>query len=74
MHNSTHNVSRLFVDGDLSRNVVDIGNREAHYPGRVLRLKQGDRVVVFNGRGAERAARRGAHRNKLAQSVWGDFT
>ena len=56
MRNSTHNVSRLFVDGDLSRNVVDIGNRQAHYLGHVLRLKQGDRVVVFNGRGDERLA------------------
>ena len=56
MRNLTHNVSRLFVDEDLSRNVVDIGNREAHYLGHVLRLKQGDRVVVFNGRGDERLA------------------
>ena len=74
MRNLTHNVSRLFVDRDLSRNVVDIGNREAHYLGRVLRLKQGDRVVVFNGRGDEPAARRVAHWNKVAQSLWGDFT
>ena len=56
MRNCTHNVSRLFIDGDLSRNVVDIGNREAHYLGHVLRLKRGDRVVVFNGRGEERLA------------------
>ena len=56
MRNLTHNVSRLFVDGDLSRNVVGIGNREAHYLGQVLRLRQGDQVVVFNGRGDERLA------------------
>lgn len=56
MRNLTHNVSRLFVDGDLSRNVVEIGNREAQYLGHVLRLKQGDQVVVFNGRGDERLA------------------
>ncbi len=74
MRNLTHNVSRLFVDGDLSRNVVDIGNREAHYLGRVLHLKQRDRVVVFNGRGDERAARPVAHWNTVAQSVRGDFT
>ncbi|WP_428100037.1 16S rRNA (uracil(1498)-N(3))-methyltransferase [Candidatus Rariloculus sp.] len=56
MRNPTHNVSRLFIDEDLSRNVVPIGSREAHYLGHVLRLKQGDRVVVFNGRGEERLA------------------
>ena len=56
MRNSTHTVSRLFVDADLSRNVVDIGDREAHYLGHVLRLKRGDRIVVFNGRGDERLA------------------
>ena len=56
MRNCTHNVSRLFIDGDLSRNVVGIGHREAHYLGHVLRLRRGDRVVVFNGRGEERLA------------------
>lgn len=74
MRNLTHNVSRLFVDGDLSRNVVDIGNREAHYLGHVLRLKQGDRVVVFNGRGDERlAAIRSLARRRPELSIVADL-
>ena len=56
MRNCTHNVSRLFIDGDLSRNVVDIGHREAHYLGHVLRLKRGDRVVCQPGATTELAA------------------
>lgn len=48
---------RLFVDADLGGGRVELGEREAHYVGRVLRLRRGDPLVVFNGRGGERSGR-----------------
>ena len=47
---------RLFLDADLSQSDVLLDERDAHYVGHVLRLKAGDRVTVFDGRGIERAA------------------
>lgn len=49
-------LSRLFLDRDLDSAAVVLSEREAHYLGSVLRLKRGDRVLAFNGRGQERHA------------------
>jgi 16S rRNA (uracil1498-N3)-methyltransferase len=49
-------VSRLFLDRDLTRSSVGLTERETNYLGNVLRLKRGDRVLAFNGRGEERQA------------------
>jgi 16S rRNA (uracil1498-N3)-methyltransferase len=56
MQASQRNPSRLYLDDDLQGSEVEISDRTAHYLGHVLRLKQGDRIVVFNGRGSERLA------------------
>lgn len=56
MQDSNDPTPRLFVDAELGSRRVSIGEREAHYLGRVLRLRRGDALVVFNGRGSERRA------------------
>jgi 16S rRNA (uracil1498-N3)-methyltransferase len=48
---------RLFLERDLVGTSVKLDDREAHYLGHVLRLKRGDELVAFNGRGTERHAR-----------------
>jgi 16S rRNA (uracil1498-N3)-methyltransferase len=48
--------TRLFIDANLTGRVIEIAERDAHYLGNVLRLRQGDELIVFNGRGAERHA------------------
>lgn len=55
---ATHNrrISRLFLDRDLTRSSVPLTERETNYLGSVLRLKRGDRVLAFDGRGHERHA------------------
>ncbi len=66
MPSTHHRLSRLFLDRDLGSDRVPLTEREAHYLGSVLRLKRGDPVLAFNGRGQERhavilsLARRGA--------------
>ena len=53
-------VSRLFLDGDLSPGrVIGLPPEAANYVGRVLRLRSGDPVTLFNGRGGEWEARVG---------------
>jgi 16S rRNA (uracil1498-N3)-methyltransferase len=45
---------RLFVSAPLEQGAaVDLGRSQAHYLTDVLRLKEGDRVLVFNGRDGE---------------------
>jgi len=56
MENSTRPASRLFLDLDLSATTISIPAKGAHYLSHVLRLRPGDPVVVFNGRGDERRA------------------
>jgi len=52
---------RLFVDRPLQANtVLDLDRNQANYLSNVLRLGAGDRVLVFNGRDGEWAARLGA--------------
>lgn len=48
--------TRLFLDRDLSGERAGLSEREANYLGAVLRLRRGDRVLAFNGRGQERHA------------------
>ncbi|HEX7081746.1 MAG TPA: 16S rRNA (uracil(1498)-N(3))-methyltransferase [Gammaproteobacteria bacterium] len=49
-------VTRLFLDLDLSGDRAELRERESNYLGSVLRLRRGDPVLVFNGRGQERHA------------------
>jgi len=53
---TTHRHTRLYVERELDGSVLELDESEAHYLGHVLRLKRGDALVVFNGRGAERDA------------------
>ena len=48
--------TRLFIDRSLAGPVIEIPEGDAHYLGSVLRLKKGDELTVFNGRGEERHA------------------
>ncbi len=48
--------SRLFVDHELDRALLELSDEQAHYLSRVLRCRQGDSLVVFNARGIEREA------------------
>lgn len=51
-------VHRLFVDAELGPgSIVELPGAAAHHAARVLRLKDGDAVVLFDGRGGEYAAR-----------------
>jgi 16S rRNA (uracil1498-N3)-methyltransferase len=45
---------RLYIDAALEEARLPIPDDAAHYLSHVLRLRPGERVVVFNGRGAER--------------------
>jgi len=53
---TTHRSPRLYVERELDGTGLPLDEGEAHYLGHVLRLKRGDRLVVFNGRGTERDA------------------
>jgi 16S rRNA (uracil1498-N3)-methyltransferase len=51
---------RLFVAGDLAAGVpVTLADGQAHYLARVMRLRAGDAIRVFNGRDGEWLARIG---------------
>ena len=46
--------SRVFIEADLAKtDTLHLGGETAHYLGRVLRLRVGDRLQVFNQRGQE---------------------
>ncbi|HSC16454.1 MAG TPA: 16S rRNA (uracil(1498)-N(3))-methyltransferase [Gammaproteobacteria bacterium] len=53
---TTHRSPRLYVELELDGTSLALDESAAHYLGHVLRLKPGDRLVVFNGRGTERDA------------------
>jgi 16S rRNA (uracil1498-N3)-methyltransferase len=53
---SKNRVPRLYLERDLQGAALTLSEREAHYLGHVLRLRHGDRLVAFNGRGTERQA------------------
>ncbi|MGE5339045.1 MAG: 16S rRNA (uracil(1498)-N(3))-methyltransferase [Gemmatimonadota bacterium] len=51
---------RFYLDGDLAVDArVSLPAAVAHHAQRVLRLRDGDAIVLFNGRGGEYAARIG---------------
>lgn len=51
-------ISRLFVPQELSSDsTLELGADSAHYLGRVLRLREGAQVTLFNGQGGEYPAR-----------------
>jgi 16S rRNA (uracil1498-N3)-methyltransferase len=47
---------RLYLSADLAGTRVALADADAHYLGTVLRLRKGEQVTVFNGRGDERLA------------------
>jgi 16S rRNA (uracil1498-N3)-methyltransferase len=47
---------RLYIDAPLDTSSLVLEAERAHYLGRVLRCREGDEIVVFNARGAERNA------------------
>ena len=60
-------VPRLYLERDLSGDRLALDAREAHYLGHVLRLKRGDELVAFNGRGTERRASIGSLQRRGAE-------
>ena len=56
MSATTHRSPRLYIERELDGASLALDQSESHYLGHVLRLKRGDRLVVFNGRGTEREA------------------
>lgn len=55
---STSRTPRLFVDTELRAQAsIELPEAAAHHAARVLRLKDGDVVVLFDGRGGEYEAR-----------------
>jgi 16S rRNA (uracil1498-N3)-methyltransferase len=51
---SLPSIPRFYCPGDLSQGATrDLPDAAAHHAARVLRLKQGDPVIVFNGEGGE---------------------
>ena len=54
MNSNNRRTPRLFVDTKLMAGRVSLADHHAHYLRRVLRLKPGDSVVLFNGVGDER--------------------
>jgi 16S rRNA (uracil1498-N3)-methyltransferase len=60
-------VPRLYLERDLSGDKLTLDEREAHYLSHVLRLKRGDELVAFNGRGSERRASIGTLQRRGAE-------
>lgn len=56
MADSTQRLPRLYLEQELDGTRLTLAAPESHYLGHVLRLQRGDRLLVFNGRGAERLA------------------
>lgn len=56
MKPNRHRVPRVFLEGTLSDGSVSLNDQQTHYLRRVLRLRPGDPVVLFNGLGEERCA------------------
>ena len=56
MPRSEKSPTRLFVDAPLDAPRLSLGVEQAHYLGRVLRCREGDEIIVFNGCGTERSA------------------
>jgi len=56
MNQSRKSATRLFVHAELSGRTLALDAEQAHYLGRVLRCREGQQIVVFNGDGDERLA------------------
>ncbi|MBO0742972.1 MAG: RsmE family RNA methyltransferase, partial [Hyphomicrobiaceae bacterium] len=51
------NAQRLFLKADLAEGtMIDLSLGQANYVKNVLRLKEGDTILVFNGQDGERRA------------------
>ena len=70
---TTHRSPRLYTERDLDGSHLELDEGEAHYLGHVLRLARGDRLVVFNGRGAERDASVSAVQRRGATLALGEL-
>lgn len=61
------NAQRLFIEADLADGaLVELGREQSNYLLNVLRLREGERVHVFNGRHGEWSARVGASGRRAA--------
>lgn len=47
---------RLFIENKLTHRTVNLNANQTHYLRQVLRLRSGDRLVLFNGLGDEKCA------------------
>jgi len=56
MKSNNRRIPRLFLDVNLCSDLIPLAKHQAHYLRRVLRLKVGDSVVLFNGTGDEHQA------------------
>ena len=56
MKSNQNRTPRLFLLDDLNKSLIDLNTQQAQYLRRVLRLRPGDSVVLFNGLGDERHA------------------
>ena len=56
MKSNQNRTPRLFLLDDLNKSLIDLNTQQAQYLRRVLRLRSGDSVVLFNGLGDERHA------------------
>jgi 16S rRNA (uracil1498-N3)-methyltransferase len=56
MKNRSGRTQRLYIADNLAGRCVRLDHRQAHYLRHVLRLKGGETVILFDGRGKERLA------------------
>ncbi len=56
MKSNRNRTPRLFLPENLNKSLIDLHTQHAQYLRRVLRLRPGDSVVLFNGLGDERHA------------------
>ncbi len=62
---ANYRMQRLFVTGDLvAGGTVTLDQKQAHYLGTVLRMKESDAVLLFNGRDGEWRAEIAEQRKK----------
>ncbi|MFQ0812635.1 16S rRNA methyltransferase [Brucella anthropi] len=50
---ANYKMQRLYVEDDLGGNRIELASQAAHYLTHVLRLKDGDEILAFNGRDGE---------------------
>lgn len=68
-------ISRLFIDSPLqSGDTVSLQGEPLNYVARVLRLRAGTMLTVFNGHGGEYSAQLESVSKRSAQLLIGDFT